>query len=164
MRPQSQVPTWTASHVRVAGRKGARRSGRTEAAELGGGREGGGRGGRCHRAVVRRLSPLHAVRGRLPIVPRRHRRRHRARARSSSRAEQIRGHHGVESCVDRYGHGLLALLHVEKQVEAAGADFGQLAEHDVLGDAFHRVDLAVAGRVQEHVHCLLEGAPVEFGE
>ncbi|RNA23267.1 hypothetical protein BpHYR1_033066 [Brachionus plicatilis] len=41
-------------------------------------------------------------------------------------------------------------------VEAAGAHFGQLTEHYVLGDAFHGVDFAVKGGVEQHVHCFLE--------
>ena len=67
-------------------------------------------------------------------------------------------HHGVVTRVYRYGHGFLALLHVKHQVEAAGADLGQLSEHDVLGDALHRIDFAVTGSLEQNVYGLLEGA------
>ena len=69
-------------------------------------------------------------------------------------------HHAVAD-VRRDLHALLALLCVEQQVEAAGADLRQLAEHDVLRDALHRVALAVHRRLHQdvHLHKMSSGCP-----
>ena len=73
------------------------------------------------------------------LIPGSHGGRHAATRRRLRRTKQhiaVHGHHGVVARVHGYGHGFFALFHVQDQVEAARADFGQLTQHDILGDTF----------------------------
>ena len=68
-------------------------------------------------------------------------------------------HHAAAN-VSRYLHALLTLLGIQHQVEAAGADPGELAEHDVLRDALHWVKLSVGCGLHQDVNLVTHGETI----
>jgi len=62
--------------------------------------------------------------------------------------------------VERHGFGQHVLG--EEHVELARAEWAHLAEHDVLRDAAHVVDLGVRRGLHEDLHALLKGAAHEW--
>ena len=55
-------------------------------------------------------------------------------------------------------HAKLALLSVENEIEAARACLRHLAQHDVLRDAFDRIDFGMSCGLHQNVDSLFEGA------
>lgn len=64
-------------------------------------------------------------------------------------------HHHL--CVEWNVHCQFAFFRVQDKVEAAGAGFGQLTEHNVLGNAFNRVHFCMHSGLHQNINRFFEG-------
>jgi hypothetical protein len=58
-------------------------------------------------------------------------------------------------------HAILALVSIEKQIEAASAHARQLTHDNILRDATHRIDFGVTCSIHQDVNGFLKGTSHE---